>query len=82
MTREEFNIEIKKNYEFFRTQVSKLSQTNPSEYALVYNQEIIDIYKTYEDTYIQGVKKYGNDKPFSVQKIENVIINLGFYSLA
>lgn len=75
------NKTIKENYEYFKSQLPDLLERDAGKYALLRDKKIIGIYDTVRDAQMTGEKFY-DDNLFSVQKIDNKPIELGFFSHA
>lgn len=73
--------EIRGNYEFFKSVVGSLMPEHAGEVALIHRQEIIGYFSTADAAVQEGSKKFG-DLPFSVQRVINRPIDLGFLSHA
>ena len=73
--------EVDQNFEFFKTRLPELLQTHKGKYALIRHQEIIGFYDTIIDAQTTGARFY-QDGLFSVQQVNDVPIDLGFYSHA
>lgn len=72
--------EIKKNFAAFKGWLpSLLLKYGYGKYALIRNQQLIDIFDTKEDA-IKAAELKFDDGLFSVQEITDVALNLGFYS--
>tara|TARA_R110000850_G_scaffold107074_1_gene218498 strand:+ start:543 stop:806 length:264 start_codon:yes stop_codon:yes gene_type:complete len=74
-------IEIQENYRFFQTVVRDLMIEHENEFALLHNQSIVDTFQKPIDAMIAGMKKF-TDGNFSVQKITDRPVDLGFLSNA
>lgn len=73
--------EIDQNLDFFLKQLPTLLKDNKGKYVLIRNQEIVGIYDTVRDAQLTG-EKFFKDGLYSVQKVDDTSINLGFYSHA
>lgn len=73
--------EIDQNIEFFKKKLPDLLRDHRNRYALLHNKTISGIYDTIRDAQTAGDKLYPN-KIYSIQKISDEAINLGFYSYA
>lgn len=71
--------EVDANYAFFETKLDELQRTHPGKTALLHKQQIIEFYDTENSAYQAGMEKYGEGK-FSVQPVDDEIIELGHYS--
>jgi len=73
--------EIKKNLEFFLTELPNLKKSYPGKYILLRHCEIKGAYDTVKDAYMTG-NTFFHDEIFSIQKVDDTPINLGFFSYA
>jgi hypothetical protein len=73
--------EINANLEFFKKKLPELLEKHRDKYALLKDEEIVAFYDTVVDAQTTGEKLYP-DGIFSVQKVTDASINLGFYSYA
>jgi len=73
--------EIDQNLEFFKEKLPELLKDHRNRYALLQKKSISGIYDTVRDAQTAGDKLYP-DKIYSIQKITDVAINLGFFSYA
>lgn len=72
---------IAENYEAFEAMLPLLLQTHKGEFALLSNREVIDFFVSASEAQLAGHKAFP-DGAFSVQKVEDKAIDLGFYSYA
>ena len=70
--------EVDRNYDFFKTQVSKLKSEHLNKFALLHDKKIEDFF-TSDDAIKIGTEKYGEGN-FSVQKVNDIPIELGYQS--
>jgi hypothetical protein len=73
--------EIRRNYDFFKSVVAKLMPDHGGETALIHQQEIVGYFSTPGEAVAEGNRRYGA-LPFSVQRVINRPIDLGFFSHA
>ncbi len=73
--------EIRGNYEFFKSIIASIMSEHAGEVALIHKQEIVGYYGTADEAVEEGAKKFGK-LPFSVQRVINRPIDLGFLSHA
>lgn len=73
--------EIRRNYDFFKSVVASLMPQHAGEVALIHEQKIVGCYSTADEAVNEGVKMFGN-LPFSIQRVINRPIDLGFLSHA
>ena len=74
--------QIDKNYDAFRKKLPELlkDKSNLNKFSLWHKQEMVDIYDTEADAIKVGKEKYKAFGNFSVQKITEEIIDLGYIS--
>ena len=76
--------ELSQNYEAFMEHLQDdpdMLVTHKDKYALMRHREIIKIYDTIQQAIVAAETKY-KDGLFSIQKITNTKISLGYYSRA
>jgi hypothetical protein len=73
--------EIDANLSFFQKKLPELLEKHRDKYALLKDEEVVAFYDTVVDAQTTGEKLY-QDGIFSVQKVTDTSINLGFYSYA
>ena len=73
--------EIRQNYTFFKGIVSGMMDQHAGKYALIHDCRVIDVYETAGEAVAEGTRRFG-DSPFSVQRVINRPIDLGFLSHA
>ncbi|MCL8209825.1 hypothetical protein [Spiroplasma attinicola] len=72
MTKDKYQLEVEKNYDWFKENKRKIVEENPNKinyYALIKNQKLISLYRAYDEAIIEANKKYKNE-PFSIQILE------------
>jgi hypothetical protein len=72
---------IAENYEAFEAMLPLLLQTHKGEFALLNDRKVVCFFPTASGAQIEGARRYP-DGSFSVQKVEDKAIDLGFYSYA
>ena len=72
---------IARNYEAFEAMLPLLLQTHKGEFALLNDCQVVDFFPSASAAQMEGKKRF-LDGAFSVQKVENKAIDLGFYSYA
>jgi hypothetical protein len=72
---------IAENYEAFETLLPELMIRARGKYALLRNRELVEIFETAGEAHLAGIKRF-DDERFSVQKVEEKPIDLGFFSYA
>jgi len=80
-SKEQVQIEIDTNLEYFLRQLPKLLKTHGEQYALLRKGEIKGFFATAENAQAEGKKRFA-DELFSVQKVVEVQVDLGFFSHA
>jgi Family of unknown function (DUF5678) len=73
--------QVDKNYEAFVSMLPNIIAQYRNKYALMKDGQIIGYYSTLEDAYMTANKFYPNEL-YSVQKVTDVPIDLGFFSHA
>ena len=72
---------IVENYDAFEAMLPLLLQEHKGEFALMRNREVAGFFPTASAAQIEGTQRF-SDSSFSVQKVEEKTIDLGFYSYA
>ena len=72
---------IADNYEAFEAMLPLLLQTHKGEFALLSGREVVDFFGSASEAEFAGRNRFP-DGAFSVQKVEDKAIDLGFYSYA
>lgn len=73
--------QVELNFKVFAKKLPELIKVQMNKYALMRDGEIIEIYNSWEDAYKTGLRFY-EDELFSIQKITNSSVDLGFFSHA
>lgn len=73
--------EIDRNLVFFKKKLPDLLNHHRGRYVLLRDKEIVGIYDTVRDAQMTGQKFY-DDELFSIQKVEDRAIELGYFSHA
>jgi hypothetical protein len=73
--------QVDKNYVAFLEMLPSILPLHHDKYALLKDGEAIGFYSTLEDAYTTANRFYANE-PFSVQKVTDVPVDLGFFSHA
>lgn len=76
---EEKREEIEKNFNAISQRLNEYMPLHANKYALMRHGEVVEFYSRWEDAYKTG-RKFYDDGLFSVQKVTNVPIDLGFFS--
>ncbi len=74
-------LEIRQNYAFFKGVVASLMDQQAGKFTLIHNREIVAYYSSPGEAVADGARRFG-DSPFSVQRVTNRPIDLGFLSHA
>ncbi len=73
--------EVDNNFEAFKEKLPEIIKEHKDEYALIKNKEILGYYKDFESA-LEYAEKTISDNIFSIQEVQDMEINLGFYSYA
>jgi hypothetical protein len=73
--------QVDKNYEAFIAMLPSILPMHENKYALMKDGEAVGFYSTLEDAYVTA-NKFFPDEPFSVQKVTDTPVDLGFFSHA
>ena len=73
--------EIDKNFEAFKEMLPSIILEHRNQYALMRHGKIVGYYSTMNDAYTTAETFY-DDKIYSIQKVTNVAIDLGYFSHA
>jgi hypothetical protein len=73
--------EIDRNLEYFMGELPKLLQHHRNRYVLLKDRAIVGIYDTVRDAQTAGDRIFP-DHIFSIQKVTNQSVDLGFFSHA
>ena len=71
--------EVDNNYEAFEKLLSAIIDEHKGEYALMKNMSIISYHKSFYEADEAGQEKY-KDGIYSIQKVDEEPINLGYFS--
>lgn len=72
---------IVENYEAFEAMLPLLLQTHKGEFALLNDRQVVAFFESASAAQRAGADRFP-DGAFSVQKVEDKAIDLGFYSYA
>ncbi|MDR3195367.1 MAG: hypothetical protein LBT58_01010 [Endomicrobium sp.] len=72
--------EVDANYEFFKTQLNQTVADHLGQYVLLKNKTIVDYFDTLDDAQKYADTLY-KDGLYSIQKVENAVLNLGFIGI-
>ncbi len=73
--------EVDGNYAFFQAQLPQIPPQYKDKYALIRNKKIENYFDTAPDAYKAGSQLFKDDL-FSIQKVTDEAIDLGFFSHA
>lgn len=71
--------ELDRNYDAFKAALPEIIDQFRDAYALVRDGSVLSIYDTMKDAYQAGWRRFGDDL-FSVQKVTDEVVNLGYFS--
>ena len=75
------NDEVRRNYQAFVQKLPELVTTHRGKFALMHREQIVEFFDTVGDAYRAGQKLFqGQD--FSIQKVTDSSVDLGFFSHA
>ena len=72
---------IARNYEAFEKMLPNLLQTASGKFALLRDRELVGLFDTASAAHFAAVDRF-DDRLFSVQKVEESAVSLGFFSYA
>lgn len=72
---------VARNYSFFERKLPELLPHENGKYALLHDEKLISIFDTASGAMRAGTDRF-DDGLFSVQKVEESSINLGYFSYA
>ena len=73
--------QVDENYKAFIAMLPSILPMHQNKYALLKDGEAVGFYSTLEDAYMTA-NKFFADQPFSVQKVTDIPVDLGFFSHA
>jgi hypothetical protein len=73
--------QVEKNFKAFQALLPTILPTYQDKFALMKDGEAVGFYSTLEDAYMTA-NKFFRDEPFSVQKVTETPVDLGFFSHA
>lgn len=76
---DDIELEVDRNFEYFRTIVDSLMATQAGRYALLRHENVVGFFDTMIEAARNGGVKF-LDGFFSVQEVTNQPVDLGFYS--
>lgn len=72
---------VDKNYVVFKKLLPELLKTHSGKFALLRNEEVVELFDTARDAMIYGQKEYP-DGLFSIQHVTDTVVDLGYFSHA
>ena len=75
------DIEVRKNYDAFRKLLPGLLETHPGKFALLRDEKVVEFFDTARDALVFAQSQYA-DGLFSVQEVNDSVVDLGWYSHA
>jgi hypothetical protein len=73
--------QVDKNFEAFQALLPTILPTYQDKFALMKDGEVVGFYSTLEDAYMTA-NQFLRDQPFSVQRVTEAPVDLGFFSHA
>ena len=73
--------QVDQNYDAFRAMLPRILPLHEGKYALMKDGAAVGFYTTLEDAYTTANQFYKH-QPFSVQKVTDIPVDLGFFSHA
>jgi len=61
-------MELERELKFFESKRKEWLKDYKDKFVLIKEEELIDVFSTFEDAYKEGVKRYGN-QPFLIKKV-------------
>lgn len=77
----DFQKEVDRNYEAFLKLEDGFDSQYSGMYALMKNKKVIELFSSWQDAR-KTAKLLFKDEPFSIQKVKEQKVDLGFYSHA
>jgi hypothetical protein len=81
MSDQRIRVQIDQNFEKFQALLPTMLPLYQDKYALMKDSEVVGFYSTLEDAYMTA-NRFFHDQPFSVQKVTETPVDLGFFSHA
>ncbi len=78
-TRSRIQETVDANYEAFNKRLPELLKTNPGQFALLRDEEIIEFFSSAREAAQHGERTFG-DGLFSVQEVTGEAVDLGWFS--
>lgn len=74
--------EIEQNFRAFEGYLATLLPEHAGEFALLHGGELVDLFPTAIDAMTEGYHRFGGDGLFSIQRVIDRPVDLGFISYA
>ena len=74
-SREVINEEVRRNYIFFKKNLSRIGKEHDGQFALMHDEEIIDYFDDNLNAFVSGMRRYP-DRKFSIQEVRRRPIRL------
>ncbi len=81
MTSDQVRRQVDENYKAFQALLPSIIALHQDKFALMKDGQAVGYYTTIEDAYMTANQFYKNE-PFSVQKVTDTPVDLGFFSHA
>jgi hypothetical protein len=81
MTDDQVRRQVDENFKAFQALLPSIIAIHQDKYALMKDGHPVGYYTTLEDAYMTASQFY-KDQPFSVQKVTDTPVDLGFFSHA
>ncbi len=78
----EWEKEIDANYRAFKEILPELLENFPGKFVIMYQHKKVAIFDTEQDAFQAASMLYGKNVPYSVQKITNQSVDLGWQGCA
>lgn len=72
---------ISENYDAFEAMLPLLLEEHEGQYVLLRDRDVVAFYSSASEAHLTGKEQFPDDR-FSVQRVERMAIDLGFYSYA
>ena len=78
---EHAQVEIDRNYEFFRSYLPSIVADHRGEFAVLHNRNCVGIYRTLIQAVTEAVNQF-DEGHYSIQEVTDTPLDLGFFSHA
>ena len=79
--RKKLQSQVDRNYDVFKKNLKRHMRSHRNSYALMRDGVVVKFCKTYESAWNTGNKKF-EDGLFSIQKVTDTPMDMGYFSLA